>query len=374
MNCQNERFIIRPAHPEDSIEILEILEIIEEEDFKGRISLLYTRRPDAYESLMKEGEEVIIVVCQDTVNNKIAGFGSCAIRELFVNGKPEKVGYLFGLRSKKEYRKTFLVLAKAYQALSAALKDKGVNYFFTTILEDNLYAQKLFEKQRKFMPCYEPFGSYEVYTLKTHNKAVKNIGIEFRKANKTDIPSIDEFLSEQGRKFQFYPVISENTLGGFTFPELTYEHFYILVDRSDKILAVGAAWEQQSYKQYIVQGYGGIIKYIYPISSLFPLIGYPSLPKPGSVLNFFTLSFWAVKDSNPELFRTFLQNIAAADINGYPFFLVGIHHQNPLREVLIKMPHLKYSSKIYLVNWGKINPVAESIDSNIIPYFECGSL
>ena len=52
MSSRNDRYNFETARPEDAGEILEILEEI---DFKGKISLTFTRRPDPVASFKKEG-------------------------------------------------------------------------------------------------------------------------------------------------------------------------------------------------------------------------------------------------------------------------------------------------------------------------------
>jgi hypothetical protein len=56
MSSRNDRYEYRLATPADSPQILEIYE---SGSFSGQISVLYTRRPDPVQSLMREGDSVI---------------------------------------------------------------------------------------------------------------------------------------------------------------------------------------------------------------------------------------------------------------------------------------------------------------------------
>lgn len=376
----HKRFIFEQATPQDSNEILAILEGA---SFKGNISLLYTRRPDACRSLKREGEEVDIVAARDSKNGKIAGFGACAIRKLFVNGNAANVGYLFGLRVARDYLGKYPILHRGYAYLHALHKTKDISCYITTILEDNLYAQKLLEKQRSFMPTYQPCGSYEVFTIKTaqskrlRNKRVPQLSpttsLHFRQANEDDLPALIRFLNKQGRKYQFFPVIEEKDFQPDSFLNLTIRDFYLLHTEDHKLLAAGVPWDQQDYKQYVVQGYGGILKFLYPFSRIFPFFGFPALPAPQSLLKFFTLSFWGIKENKPEYFLRFLDGISK--ISGeYPFFLVGLHERHPLWPILQKQPHISYRSKIYLVFWEEQREYIQNLDKEMLPYLECGML
>lgn len=372
MKCRNERFVFEEAKPEDSAQILEVLE---ESEFKGNISLLYTRRPDAYNSFMYEGQEVSLEVCRDTQNGRIVGIGAVALRQVYVNGKPEYVGYLFALRVRKEFRNVYKLVNRGYDYLYSCPAVKKASYFITTILEENEYAIKLLEKKRSFMPLYEFYQRYEVFTMTTRSKWTKskNTKMTLRRAEASDVHLLIDFLNREGSKNQMFPVLDEMDIRNSIVPGLSAESFYILYDVNGEIAACALAWDQKDYKQYIVKGYGGILKALYPVSFLFNIFGYPSLPPVDSVLKFFTLSFWAVRDNSPEIFSILLGAIAKQK-KEYPFFIAGICEGHPLKQVLDNIPHISYSSRIYLVDWGRLGGNIEKFDRNFLPYLECGML
>jgi hypothetical protein len=367
MNSQNNRFNFRHAVPKDAEDILSILE---EEPSTGSISLIYTRRRDPYRSLLAEGNEVDLIVCEDLQLNKVIGLGGIAFNEMFVNGKRQLVGYLFGLRLLSSYRKYYFLIHHAYNILRETTKSKNVNFYYTTILSDNFQAQKLLEKPRKFMPLYQPWGNYHVHAFKINRKKKKYDDFHFTKVSSSDQSELINFMHREGSKRQFFPVIhtdkqSKAIPGGI--------QFYALRDSKNEIVAGCALWNQQNYKQYIVHSYQGILKIIYPLASRLALAGFPRLPKVNSILNFFTLSFWAVKDHQPDYFRMLLDHVTSVEPD-YSFYLVGIHESDPLRKVLESKKHISYKSKVYLVDWDHSVDPASKLNQSYIPYLECGLL
>ena len=417
------RFCFDFATPDDSRELLEILE---KAAFRGQISLLYTRRPDAFHSLRMEGDRVEIVVCRDAERGKIAGFGACATRRVFLNGQPETVGYLFGLRVRREYAKKFPLLHRGYaflhdsftlrsrfdanggelpswEGLRVGSRPSGcrrVNYpplapprrgvaetlrsisdlsrqapprlYLTTILEDNHAAQTLLEKPRDFMPTYAPYGGYQVYAFACSNKLLfRRKRGELRQARPDDADALSEFLSEQGRRFQGFPVVAPEMFRARVPGWPALEDFYLLKNARGDILACGAFWDQTAYKQYIAQGYGGAFKLLAPLSRCLPLFGIPALPKAGECLRFFTLSFWAVKDDDPAIFQAFLDGIPSAAAT-FPLYVVGAHETHPLCPMLQYRPHIGYKSRVYAVNWHDLPPF--DMDPALPFYLECGML
>lgn len=369
MSSPNKRYRYELARPGDSLEILQILE---ETDFKGQISLVYTRRPDPYGSFAMEGRGTIVIVGRDLQKGQLAGMGAYTTRRLYVNGAPTEVGYLFGLRVRQEYRKTALLLPQGYRMLQTLLQGSGVKYHLTTILAENKTTQQLLEKQRPFMPGYLPLTRYGTFIFPTvSGNAGAGGPSTLKQAIAEDVPAILQFLQVQGRQLQFFPALEEASFGG-AFPGLGISNFYMMVDHRQSMVACGALWNQNTYKQYLVKGYGSPLKYIYPVSGVFRPLGFPKLPQPGTILNFATLSFWAVRDDDPAVFRRFLQTLATTR-TGVDFFVVGMSESHPLRPVAQKMARLSYWSKAYLVDWEKEGIMAE-LDPGWPVYLECGWL
>ncbi len=369
MNSRNDRCSFELAGPEESPEILEILEDI---DFTGKISLIYTRRPDPYASFKREGRRVDILVCRDTRTGRLMAVASASINRMFLNGNPADIGYVFGLRVRKEYRRKFLLVPKGFQYLFAQHESENIPFYLTTILEENRIARGLLEKRRPSMPVYEYFGDYETYALGTGRKRRRAGGFFFRKAEKSDTGALVAFLRTWGSRFQFFPVLDEVELDD---PDSTlrYENFYILLDPDGEIAAAGALWDQRTYKQYLLSSYGGFYRLVFPVSFLFPLFGYPGLAKPGTVLNFCTLSFWAIRDDDPGIFDLFLRQVAVTT-SRFSYFVLGVDTRHPLRGALQRKPHIVYRARMYVVYTQENEPYVREIDRERIPYLEIGRL
>lgn len=364
MKILNNRYVFDFAVKEDNEQILKILE---ETDFTGKINILYTRRPNAIDSFMLEGEEVLLITCKDKTNNKLVGFGACAINTFFINQKEVKVGYLFGLRSAKEYLKKINFLHYAYDYLYDLVKNKNIEFFYTTILEENLIARKLLEKKRKYMPYYEYLSDYIVYSIKTNLKEIKS-NYYLQRCSLKNKYELIEFLNNNGKKMNFFPVINTDIIN-----KLDIENFYFLKNEKDEILCAGMIWNQKKYKQHIIKNYSGIFKYVKHLRYLMPLFGYPILPKENTVLNFFTLSFFCIKNNDSSLFKIFISKLSKL-YNNYSFFLIGLSEENPLNETFNNITKITYKSRIYLVDWDKKGNLKNNFNGKFPIYLECGRL
>jgi hypothetical protein len=365
----SDRFVLEPAAATDASEILSILE---ENPLPGSISLTFTRRPDAYRSFMAEGREARVIVCRDTRDGRIAALGAGAIQDCFIEGRPDQVAYLFGLRFRREYlaRRVILLLPQAYRSIVEQFHEQGVRHFLTVILGDNLPALRLLTRERSRMPRHTLLCPYHTLTFLTRRRAPSlPDSYRFRRAAPGDRAAIEEFLTTEGGRCDFFPSRIGNRFDRH--PELSWESFYLLTDRQENILACGAAWDQVSYKQYIVAAYGGRMRWLSLVSPLLRAFGYPPMPKPSTILRFFILAFWCVKDNREEYLRWFLNGLAYAG-RDYPYFVVGVPDAHPLGPAMNRWKFLGYDSHIYLVG-DHITP-DDTARLGRSPYLECGWL
>jgi len=201
MSSPSDRVVIDDATPGDAGELREILE---SRPMPGDVSLVYSRRPDAYASLQREGEPVGIVVIRH--HARVIAMGVYAIRTLHVNGVPERVAYLFGLRARGDALKVHPVIHRGYARIGERLRTLGVRRAVTTIVASNARVAAMLRTRRACMPAYESLGAYDVFALlpaRGHATAARrgaNAARRTRAASAADARRIAEFLSAQGRR------------------------------------------------------------------------------------------------------------------------------------------------------------------------------
>jgi hypothetical protein len=341
MKCLNKRYEISLAGPAES---RQLLAIYESGEFQGNISVLYTRRPDPYESLQQEGDKVLIPVVIDREKGVIAGMGACILRRAYVNGQIRRTAYLTGLKALPEYRRRILSLsiAEVYYYLHELTKAE-VDVYYTTILQENLSARKMLEKKRKNMPEYRCRGEYTVYCLRT--------GARFRRRSR----ELDkEYLLNSGSREELAGFYREKA-GSFNLAPaetnpwgLGDKDIWVLRTCRGEIAAACALWNQQSYKQYIITAYKGLYKYLkkMPLSSL----GYPRLPRENVPVNYASLALLSVRDNDALLAEYFLRRVAEK-AGKYDFLMLGLFENHPLTAALAGLKAIRYQSRLYTVHW-----------------------
>ena len=340
MSYRNNEFKIFLATPDESDELLKLFEDM---DFSGDISIMFTRRPDAYQSLISEGEKVIIPIVKDITNDLICAMGCCIIRKAFINGQIKNVGYLTSLKIKKEYKSLLYLIKDVYRFLYENTKDY-VDVYYTTILEDNKGAQRLLEKKRKNMPIYHYEGDYTVYCFakSRYDLSIKNKNSDKYKLEIGKMKDVREFYKNNLTKYNFSPI-------DINLYQLHDDDFFILRDEKDDIVAACALWNQTAYKQYIITKYSGIFKYINKLPTNW--LGYPKFPKENTPINFASVSLFLVKDMDAKIAEYFLRQVAQSD-KKYNLLMLGLFETHVLNTIFNKIKHIKYKSRLYRVNWG----------------------
>lgn len=347
MRYRNDKFEISLAKPEDAAQLLRIYEC---DDFNGNISVLFTRRPDPFNSLLNEGEKVVIPTVKDKENGIIVGMGACVIRKAYINGEVKNVGYLTGLKGLPEYRKRVPYIIQVYRFLYELTKD-DVDIYFTTILKENTEVQKMLEKKRKNMPEYRSMGEYTVYCFKT--------GTSLRENDYTlEMGNISELETQRNggpASFNFSPV--NVRLHG-----LRDDDIYILRNHYGNVVASCAVWNQQSYKQYVITKYNGIYRYLKRIP--LKIIGYPSFPQENVPANYGSISLLTVKDNNPLLAEHFIRRVAEKSLN-YEFLVLGLFENHPYISFMDRLKSVKYQSRAYTVHFDDNSLVPDKRPVNL---------
>ncbi|MBQ8235064.1 MAG: hypothetical protein IJZ37_00085 [Clostridia bacterium] len=340
----------------------EILRILESSAAKGSIELLYTRRPDAYESYMKETGEAKVFVSRDGSRT----VGTCAelIREVYIDGEVCRAAYICGLKKDAEYEGSVGFGIRFIHDLW----HEDVDFYYCSVVADNTEAQNMFAKGKRIISM-KPLAEYKTYILnpKVKVKAPKH-AFSFRQATKADIPKLLEFLNTEGRKKDLFPVIKSLD----QFHKLHYSDFYLL-ENNDELLACAALWNQSDYKQYVVKKYRGLMKAARAVNPLLGALQYIHLPRENEPLDFPMLSFALCKNDQEDYYRILLHEIKKEIKKSYGMFVIGLPKEHFATPILERLPGISFETKLYEITF----PWSEKKGRTAVPekiYPECGLL
>ena len=326
MNFQNNHYTLKFADGSDNSGIRDIFE---SSTFSGGISVQYLRNPKPYESFQADGDDAKILVIIDNIKKRTAAVGGAVVRQEYLNGRGEKCAYLTGLKIHPDYQKKISFLTNAYAFLHDEISD--CQYFYTTILDDNRPVISMFEKKHKNMPEYRYLGHYTTYCFHGGRKIIA--------VEKNNMNGFDELLKTHFAKMSLTPV--NYGYAGFG------DKVFYCVRKDEEITACCFVGNQQAYKQYKMNSYGGI----YKVLSKLPvnLLSYPKFPGADSIINHGIVSYLYVKDNDPELCKKFLRSVAGD--TDFSLLLWGGFENHPLCPALDRMKTVHYGSRLYSVIW-----------------------
>jgi hypothetical protein len=369
------RFQFELAGPEDDADLRHVLALT---PMPGRIRLSLRRDPNWFDGAVVDGFCRQVVACRDQNTKRIFGFGCRSLRELYVNGWPMTVGYLSSLRVLPEYRNRGLV-ARGYAFFRRLHEDARTLIYLTTIAEGNELALRILTSGRAGLPAYHPAGRYHTIAIALPRRAGQASHLStavIRSAQITDLPAVVDFLNTVGPRRQFFPVYQKvdflpagGLLRGLEVSRL------LLAERNDRIVGILGAWDQQAYRQQVVQAYSGWMRCLRPVHNLSArLRGLAGLPGPGERLRTLAAATPLVADDDPAIFSHLLATMRGLCGGGaWTHLLVGLHESDPLLAVARRFQAGCYTSLLYIVCWPDGEALRQGLDGRP-EYLELGSL
>ncbi len=368
------KFLFDIAGEDDDASLREILK---ETPMNGTMRVSLLRDPSIFHSIGVLGRFNQVIIAKEKERGSIAGFGIRTVREAFVNGEVQQIGYLSSLRIRQQFRGLSL-LARGYNYLKKLHEDQKTDIYLTTIVDGNTLALRNLVGGRAGIPRYREIGKYLIFALDITKrfKGDQHKEMEINRGSRENIHEIIQFVNESNAARQFAPYYrsEEIILKSPLYRDLQVEDFYFVRSKGS-IKGVLAKWDQSAFKQIVVSKYKRPVYLLRPIiNTLSHLARYPSLPKEGQEIRSFYAGFIAVKDNSPAIFSALLRQMCKDNRgNGYTYVLVGLHSQDRLAEALKGCSCIRYDSRLYAVYWEDGKTFFDSLDDRP-PYLELSTL
>ncbi len=96
----------------------------------------------------------------------VIGMYTAAMVPVHLDGQPERLGYLGGLRVRPDYRRKIRYLREGYASIRALAAATGTQpWWFTVVAAGNENARRLLEAGVRGLPPYQPQGDYVTFAL-----------------------------------------------------------------------------------------------------------------------------------------------------------------------------------------------------------------
>jgi len=346
-----------------------ILRLLRENPVPGSVSVSYERSPSYFHGCEVMGHSHQTLVARHLSSGEIAGVAGRSLRRIYINGQVETVGYLGQLRVDRRFRSRWLV-SGGFRFLGELHRDRQTRGYLTTIIEGNREAEGvLVSRARRHFPTYRPLDRLHTLALHVRPGSTPTMdGCEVRRGSDLDLDEIVAFLNLHGAGRQFFPVCAvedfkqeARRMRGFL-----PDDFRVAI-RSGRIAGVMGLWDQSSFKQTVVHGYEGFLRWGRILYDGYArLRGFRPLPRPGEAIPMGYAAFTCIADNDSGIFDLLLRHVLqAANEKGMAWLMIGLTHRNPLLAIAGRRPHIPYCSRLYSVGWDNGSEFHDRLDTRI---------
>jgi hypothetical protein len=331
--------------------------LLRENPMPGTISVSFEREPDYFIGAKVGNSLHQTVIARDRNSGEIIAMGSRSIRDVYINGTVQRVGYLSDLRISQRYRVMRRALIRALAFFHNLHQDGQVSFYLSSIIADNLPARHLFSAGLAGLPCFQEYA--QLYTLAIYcRRKRRNLpmpdGLQLTRGSSDHINEIAACLQRNGARYQFAPHWNSSSLFSPDYtPDLAPENFFLAQD-GERVVGCLALWDQSRFKQTVVRGYSRpLARWRGLVNVGARVLGWPVLPLPHEPFHYSYASHLAVDDDNRQIFACLLRALYnQAVTQGNSYFMIGLSEGNPfLPVVTASYRHIKYTSQLYLVAW-----------------------
>lgn len=234
----------------------EILHFFNETPMKGeKIELLYDRSPDFFSFLEFTSHDYFVFTYSE--ENQIKAIGTLTLRQGFINGKLNTVGYLGDLRVKNQ-KKALLVWRRFYDDLMIHFSNieefKDTRYLFTAVIDSNVQARQALIAQSKQKFQYHKICQYKMVNIFNKFFPTTNFNYQFMTLDQVSRDQLTHFLNINQSRLNF-GLSAESIFEKINFlPRLDNESV-IVVKENEQIIAFTYLWSPSPEKKILVRNF-----------------------------------------------------------------------------------------------------------------------
>ena len=353
------RFAIATAEDDAAIRRL-----LHENPTDGDISLSFEREPNYFvgQNIAGAIDQTVVAYEQD----KLVCMGRCSVRERFVNGEAQRVGYLGELRLDYRARGRFDILRRGYEFFHQHSYQCGASVFFTSIATDNERSKRFLEAKLRGMPEYRflcEFTTALISAPRSQHSASELLDaaktdlnkqmLTTERARTNDCAAIVDFLNQFSIRHQLATRWTTERLLNCGSVGLRLDDIYV-IRASRQIMGCVALWDQRCFRQLVIRGYDPKLSFLKPlINFAAPAFGSPKLPKIGEAIALAYASPFAIGDELASNMWSILSIILAEAANrGVEMVCISFDSSNPRwHRIKTRFAVREYKSRLYSVLW-----------------------
>ncbi len=354
----------------------EVRRLFRENPMGGAVRLSLEREPDASWAAAVEGDTHQAVVARRP-GGGLCAVGTRSVRTAYVNGVATRLGYLGGLRVDADCRGDPRVLLGGYDRLRELHEAEGdARLYLTSIVADNAPARRVLEAGLRGMPTYRYMGEFVTVVMRVRRpremlyypstnarRSLRRLGLALKHASAGTRDAVGRLLRAEARGRQFAAEWTADTLASPSACRgLVGEDFRVAQDAEGEIVGCAALWDQRSFKQAVVRGYGPPLDRCRAVvNAVAAVIGRPRLPDVGRPLRAGYVSHVA---GPPDVVVSLVEAVhAMAGTRSLDYVMIGFGGDDPrLAGVRRAFGGRELRTRLYVVHWPDGAAAAAALD------------
>ena len=290
------------------------------------------------------------------IDDMLHGMGTVLVRDGYLGGIREPVGYLGDLRFTPQAEGRHLLNRFYAPILEQASARYDCDLFLTTIIASNDRARRALTRDTRRSirrPRYIPLCNF---SIRSTHLALPNwfsrSRVKTRRATENDLPAIAGLLDADARKRPFgYPFdMAELQRRIDQWPGLEVSSFY-LAEVGSQLVGCVAPWDAAPVKRMVVTEYrGSMLRTKRWYDRLSKVGGFSRLPDRGEAFRYLYLTHQAIPTEDPAIMRALLGHVYRDNRGtGRHFLSSCVLENDPLAPAYRGFFHTDLAATLYLV-------------------------
>ena len=360
-------FAVMPAEAADEPEIAALLR---DAAFPGDVRVSLEREPSPLAASTIEGDTHQVIVARDRSTGRVAGIAARSVRDVYVNGRVARVGYLGQLRIDRACRRLRALLDAGFDYCRLLHDQDDAAFYLSSIVAGNDAAHRLLaERRSRSAPAFVRIDALRTFAIGVEPPLRFRVpGVHLEQGDESLLGAIAECLDRNLRRYQLAPRWTVTDLQSDRTRGLAPEHFVVALSGS-RIIGCAARWDQRAFKQVVVRGYSRRLARWRPIVNRFGArFGVPPLPAVGTAMPFGYLSHIAVDEDREDVFAALVaEQCRRASAAGLSYVVAAFVGRHPFFTAIARQwRHRAYDSVLYIAAWSAADAIVRSLDGRIL--------
>jgi len=360
-------FSLRDATPADNGALIELAASC---PMNGEMSVRMDRGPDFFALNKLEGDRWNVAVADRA--GKVVGCIAISERNVYVNGRPTRTGYVGDFKVHPAHRDTRVADALSLGAESWCGSLPPAAPLLITVLAGNRAMERRLSGPRG-VASFQKVGTIRTHSVpmlwrrrESHRTSVRLAPARWR-----DLDEMVALWNTVAPLRQLAPVLSARPLADWIqkAPGLDISSYRLARTARGELVGFLAVWDQRSFKQLTVVGYSRRMNAArLAFNSLCPFVGVERLPVTGSPLECVTVAHICAPADRSDVLRALLTS-AYNELRGTrcSFMNVGLDTRDPLSEAMTGFLAQPTDVNAYMMKI-RSGVVSEPLDSRPIHY------